>query len=1033
VTVHPVPVTGSRLSPGEEALWLLHRLVPDRGITNVAIGVQPDGPLRWWPLREAFVWLVDRHTALRAAFPVRAGVPVSEIRPVGDVDAELDVVDVPPGGLDAALRDYAARPFDLDRPPLLRLGLFQVSAHEQYYCLAAHHLIVDLPSMRTLATELKLAYRALAEAGEPPRLPAPQPAAVPAPRPASLAYWRERLAGFDPDGTRLDVAGPPADPPSFAGQQLERTLPERVTGAVRALRSRSRSTDAAVLLAAYLLALRALGAADDAVVGLVVNTRGTAGADSIGYRAATLPLRVVVDPAESFEGLAGRVAAAMLGAVEHADTPFEVLATESTPRGDDPAWWRSRLIRHLFNFRIRPHSGEGRREVWSIGTGLTRFDLELAVEWFHGRYIAQLVYSTELYPVGFADALLDRMVAAIEQAGAVPDRQVSAFDLRTAEEIATQRAVNDTGRHWSGPGTVAGLVAAVWSARPAAVAVVDGTHTVHYGQLRDRAMAVAGLLREHGVRRADVVALCGPRGAGLAAAVLGTWAVGAAYLPLDPDHPEERLAHQLDDCGCRVVLDGHLLPDRCQENRICLPVPEPVGAPSGAPDLPPAVSPDDLAYVIYTSGSTGRPKGVRLTHGNLANVVRHFADQLDAGPDTTALWLTTFAFDISALELCLPLAVGGRVVVAPDPVRTDPERLLDLVERTGADLVQATPTTWRLVAPVAGGRLAGRTVLCGGEPLPPALARQLIATGCRGFNVYGPTETTVWSTVADLGGEDPDRPTVGRPLTNTRIHVLDRAGRPCPPGVVGELCIAGAGVADGYHGQPELTALRFPTDPELGRYYRTGDLAALRADGRVELRGRRDRQVKLRGHRIELTEVEGVLEDHPEVRAAAVVLRGDPSTDGYLAAYVVAADRPGLATDLWTFAGARLPGYSLPGVVHGLERLPQTPNGKVDVNALTAGALDAGRPGDAVRPLAGRPVDDGHEARLLDAWRQVLDRPALDRSANFFLSGGTSLLAVQLAEVVTEVCGVPVSLGMIFRAPTPAVLAKLIATTAGTG
>jgi amino acid adenylation domain-containing protein len=433
-------------------------------------------------------------------------------------------------------------------------------------------------------------------------------------------------------------------------------------------------------------------------------------------------------------------------------------------------------------------------------------------------------------------------------------------------------------------------------------------------------------------------------------------------------------------------------------------------------------APDDLAYLIYTSGSTGRPKGVRLTHRNLANVVRHFADELGAGADTSMLWLTTFAFDISALEMCLPLAVGGRLVIGPDAVRADARRLLELVERAGVDLIQATPTTWRLVMPAAGDRLAGRTLLCGGEPMPPSLARALRDGGGRAYNVYGPTETTIWSTVADLSDEDTARVTVGRPLANTRVYVLDAVGNPVPPGVTGELCIAGDGVAQGYHGRPELTAERFVTDPALGRYYRTGDTAVLREDGRVELLGRRDRQVKLRGHRIELTEVEHVLEDHPEVSAAAVVLRGDPSVDGHLVAYVAAVDRPGLAGDVWSFARSRLPGYSLPGRIRRLDTLPQTPNGKTDVQALSA--LPDEDDGGAAKP-AGTGADP-HEALLVEAWRQVLGRAELDRDANFFLSGGTSVQAVRLAQEVSERCAVPVSMGMIFRAPTPSALAAIL-------
>jgi non-ribosomal peptide synthetase component F len=281
--------------------------------------------------------------------------------------------------------------------------------------------------------------------------------------------------------------------------------------------------------------------------------------------------------------------------------------------------------------------------------------------------------------------------------------------------------------------------------RPDAVAIVEDGLTTTYGELLRAATGVRNLVRDTlGEVRGAAVGLAERRGAALAACVLGVWAAGAAYLPLDPDHPADRLAFELDDVGCRLVL-GDQLPAACRGDRLCVPVPDPADTA-----LTDGTRPDDLAYVIYTSGSTGRPKGVELTHANLANVVGHFADEVD--PGAAMLWLTTFAFDISALELCLPLATGGRVVVAPDEARTDPARLLALVDANDVSVVQATPTTWHQVAPHAAGRLAGRTVFCGGEALSPSLAEQLVATGCRLINVYGPTETTIWSTSAEITG-----------------------------------------------------------------------------------------------------------------------------------------------------------------------------------------------------------------------------------------------------------------------------------------
>jgi acyl-coenzyme A synthetase/AMP-(fatty) acid ligase len=287
--------------------------------------------------------------------------------------------------------------------------------------------------------------------------------------------------------------------------------------------------------------------------------------------------------------------------------------------------------------------------------------------------------------------------------------------------------------------------------------------------------------------------------------------------------------------------------------------------------------------------------------------------------------------------------------------------------------------------------------------------------------VYGPTETTIWSTVSELTAEEVDRVTVGRPIANTRVHLLDARGRPVPPGVVGELCLAGGGLAEGYHGQPELTAQRFPTDVHIGRYYRTGDLARMLPDSRIELLGRRDRQVKLRAHRIELTEVERALTEHGEVRAAAVVLHGDPVADGYLAGYLVGDERPGLVEDVWSYARSRLPSYSVPSRIVMIDALPQTPNGKVDLNALAER-----EPPPTGATAVAEPAEEGIEAQLVQVWRDVLRRPTLGKDANFFLNGGTSIMAVRLAATVTARCGVQVGIGMIFRAPTPEALAGFL-------
>ena len=520
-----------------------------------------------------------------------------------------------------------------------------------------------------------------------------------------------------------------------------------------------------------------------------------------------------------------------------------------------------------------------------------------------------------------------------------------------------------------------------------------------------------------GPGRGDVVAVTLPRGADLAAAVLGCWLTGAAYLPVDPNQPPARLADQVERAAAKTTVSS--------VDTGPLSLADTAELDAGLA----AVTPDDLAYVIFTSGSTGRPKGVEIPHRALANLVDHFAAELAVAEPDRVLWLTTFGFDISALELFLPLAHGGGAVVAPDEAQTRPALMLDLVTRHDVAVVQATPTIWRLAAGSVRDELRGRRVLCGGEPLNAALAERLLRTGCRLHNVYGPTETTIWSSSAPIAAGVADPVSIGAPIAGTSFHVIDEHGQDAPPGLVGELCVGGTGLARGYTGAPGLTAQRFVDDPVRGRLYRTGDLATWRGDGTVTLLGRRDRQVKLRGRRIEPGEIEAVLERHPAVTAAAVVLAGDPQGDGQLVGYVQPA-----GVDLGSVrrhAREHLPYYLVPADLVPLAALPRNANGKVDHRALPAPPAPVATPADTPADPPGTPADGAvapFVALFVALFKEILGRDDLGPASNFFTSGGHSLLAAILAARIGDTLGRDVSLLDVFDAPTPAGLAARLRT-----
>ncbi|WP_433498378.1 non-ribosomal peptide synthetase [Sphaerimonospora sp. CA-214678] len=579
---------------------------------------------------------------------------------------------------------------------------------------------------------------------------------------------------------------------------------------------------------------------------------------------------------------------------------------------------------------------------------------------------------------------------------------------------------------------------------PDAIAVVDGDRALRYRQIRDAADAVCARLKDAGVRPGDVVAVAAPRCAELAAAVFGVWLAEAAYLPVDPEHPRARVAHVLADSDARVVLaDPALAPgfaSALTEGRTVLPLaPVTEAAPAGRTPRAPAPAPSACAYLIYTSGSTGRPKGTLITHRGLANLVRHFVAELDVTTEDAMLWMTSFAFDMSKPELYLPLAAGGRVVVGPDEVKVDGAALRALIERHGVTLLQATPTTWRLVLDQVADLLRGRRVMFGGEPAPPPLVRRLIATGCGLHHCYGPTETTVWSTSMALSAEDGWHVRVGRPIRNTRVMVVDPDGCELPAGESGEVWIAGDGVALGYHGRPELTAERFGSHPAYGRFYRTGDIGRWCTDGTLELLGRGDRQIKLRGNRIELGDIEAVLAAHPRVRAAAVLAVGDLSADAALVAFVEAADRPGFVDELWEHARAELPRAMVPTEFVVLDALPVNANQKVDyldlaerARRVAPGEGAAGRPdadpgaNSGADPGVSTGADADLVAELVGMWRRLLNRDDLGADSNFFVNGGHSLLAALLTQQVEQRTGSTLSLADVFTNPTPVRLARVL-------
>ncbi|MEU4244975.1 amino acid adenylation domain-containing protein [Actinoplanes sp. NPDC026619] len=998
------------ISAKEQAQWLLHQLQPGRGVCNVGIAVRVERVLRWWPLQQALNHLVRRHPALRAVLSFDGPLPRKRFL-ASTVEFPLTTDGAAEESLTGLLTDRVIEPFDLGDGGLLVRAHLVLLPKASVVLLVSHHLVIDFISAGILTNELPRLYDSYAVDGEAqPELAGTGQIHLEPPADQNVIdYWIKHLDGVDPGSMALPNAHPITGRPTFAGARVVLDLSAGAVDAVARLQAQTKVTQNLILLAAFYLLLARHGAGPAVVVGIPVTGRRRLRGDVVGFHTKTLPVRVDVTDDIRVDELVQRTCWAFLEGLEHDDASFEDIQTVLASRSAD---WRVPLFRHGFNYR--PHKEDNLEmaevpiRVYEVHNAMSRLDMEWIFYGAPDEVELAVVYSTEVHDENFVRQLIERYEAILHEMAARLDGTLGEIIGWSESDHAADRRLSAPVRSATPP-TVAASVAA-WAARhPDAPAVRHQGHTTTYCELTSRASALADRLRAAGLRPGEPVALFAGRGPNLLAAALGAWAAGGVYLPLDPEHPAARLADQVADAGVRFILAGPPPPDEMAAGRHVLDI---AGAgEAGAPSDDSNGDPDGAAYLIYTSGSSGRPKGVVVSHANLANLISDFAERLTFTDADRMLWLTTFSFDISALEVFLPLTMGGTVVIADDHDRIDASRLLQLIGDENVGVVQATPTTWRHVAGRLAGQLAGRRVLSGGEPLSAALADRLLADGCRLFNVYGPTETTIWSTAAELSRPVPDPVPIGGPIARTQVLVCTPEGRPVPPGVPGELWIGGAGVALGYHDRPEVTEDRFRTVPGRGRFYRTGDQVRRSEPGLIFL-GRADRQVKVRGHRLELVEIEGVLEAHPGVHAAAVVT--EPDDSGHLrlvAAVRRAGGEPVDDAQLRDHVGSLLPGAAVPSRIVFVDGFPMTGNDKVDHRTL---ARILARDGSPVELPA-----DPALGRLVMLWREVLGDNRLGPDANFFLSGGHSLLAVTLADRLTAQFGGAIGFDTVFDAPSP--------------
>ncbi|BCJ70074.1 hypothetical protein Prubr_70950 [Polymorphospora rubra] len=1039
--IGPVDLDGARpVSHQQQGLWFLHQLDPDSPVYHIPIVLRLRGDLDVAALRGALAGLVGRHEALRTRFVASDGVPHQVIDPPPD-GWPLPVTGTDPAGLAGWIADQARRPFDLGAGSGLRTSLARLADDDHVLLIVLHHIIADGWSVGVVTAELPVFYEAARTGGTAALAPlAVQPADHAAWQRRTLdgallaqqlGYWRQRLA--DLPELEFPTDRPRPAQPAGAGALANRNVPADLAGRLRDLARAEQTSFLAVLLAGFLVVLNRHTGQDDLVVGSVFSGRTRSEIEPlVGYFANTLVLRTDVTGDPTFRELVHRCRDTVLGATAHQDVPFGTLVDTLRP---ERVPGRNPLFQVSFTLQTSGVTGGelrlGGTTVEPVGFDWdrARFDLAIsAADPGEGGVDLNVEYSTELFDADRIDRLLDHLAAVYAQAVDAPDGRIGDLDLLSAAERAALAGWGAKRADFPADESLYQLFADQVRRTPDNVAISAGDTRLTYREADRQAGRVAARLAELGTGPGDLVAVCLPRTADLVTGILGILRTGAAYVPVDPDQPAERMAHILADAGVKAVLTlpDTELPDEHRRVSVAdLPDEEgPVAPVSGA----------DLAYLIYTSGSTGRPKAVMIPHRNVVRLLRGTAHWYGFGPDDVWTLFHSAAFDVSVWELWGSLLYGGRLVVVPYWETRSPERFHELLRRERVTVLGQTPAAFRqLVAADEewGGpsdELALRTVIFAGEALDvDSVLRWFDRHGedrPRLVNMYGITETTVHTTYQVLSRELLARSAspIGVAIPDLPLRVVDTADRLAPIGVWGELLVGGPGVAYGYLGRPELTAQRF-VPAENGRFYRSGDLARWRADGTLEYLGRADQQVKIRGFRVELGEIEAVLTGHPSVTDAVVVVRGDAGNPR-LVAYVVGADHD--ETALRSYLAARLPAYMVPAILVRLEAIPLTGNGKTNRKALPEPRHEIG-----AEYLAPR---DPTERGLTEIWAGVLgtDRISADRIGvrdNFFDLGGNSLDLVRLAAEARRVFDVGLDPRSLYAAPTLEAMAGALART----
>jgi len=1013
---------------------------------NESFSLQMHGELDESALQDSLQAVIDRHDALRATFStdgdkqffasaLKLDLPSIDYSALPENQAQAK--------LDAFLVSDARASFDLHRGPMVRARLFRLGSQKHVLVFTSHHIVCDGWSVNVLLDELSRLYNARIgrkavqldphmafseyARGQEAHFRGEEGA-------ANEEYWVKQFEQLPP------LLNLPADRPrpamkSFAGATFRRQISAAVYKNIKRAGAQQKCTLFVTLLSGFQALLSRLAGQDDIVVGIpsagqsLIEDRNL-----VGHCVNFVPLRGILPESTTMAQFLTQIRQKLLDAYDHQNYTYGRLVRKlSIPR--DPG--RLPLMEVQFNLE---KVGAGLKfEKLQVAVdpnpkAFVNFDLFLNVMESDEGLTLDLDYNTTLFDQSTVARWLDCYEVLLSGFAADPSLRVDSLPLLSeTERLSALVAPNYTDAEFPGHKFVHQLFEDQAARTPAAIAVEFEGQALTYEQLNARSNQLARHLNKIGVQPGDLLGLYMERSAEMIIALLGAWKAGAAYVPLDPTFPRERLAFVFEDTTVPVVLtQAKLAADlpKTDARLVCLDKDWPqIEQQSSAGVSHPGDS-GRVAYTIYTSGSTGKPKGVEVTHRNVVNLLNSMATKPGLTANDTLLAVTTISFDIAGLEIYLPLVTGAKLVLASRLAASDGNQLLDLLQRSGATVMQATPVSFRLMLEAGWNGTPKIKVLCGGEALPRELANRILDCEVPLWNMYGPTETTVWSAVSEVVAAD-GPVTIGPPIDNTQFYVLDAHLQPLPNGVPGELCIAGDGVARGYYKRPELTAEKFVTDPFRGtpkaRMYRTGDLVRRLANGHFDFLGRIDGQIKLRGFRIELGEIETAISLHPSVKQAVVLLREDAPGDKRLIAYLI--PNPGgipAAGELRTFLLAKLPDYMVPSGFLTLPSFPLTPNGKINRRALPA-------PDWAKQPRGSEYAEprNAEEKIMAGIWAEVLRLERVGINDNLFELGADSLHVFQIVARANK-AGIDVKPRQILQFRTiAAVFAELAKSTRG--